>query len=204
MSRCVIAGAAEIGDYDRIKPLLKTDDFFIFCDGGLAHEAELGVSPNLIVGDFDSFQRPDTKVETITLPTAKDDTDVFYAVKEAIKRGFRDFLLVGCAGGRLDHTMVNISVLLYLDSQGCHGVMADDYSLTEIISGTAYIPGSFAYFSVLALDEELHLSIRNAMFPLENSTIQRAFQYGISNQVLPGRTAEVCITKGTALLVKVF
>ena len=39
--RCVIVGAAEITEYDRIKSCLREDDFFVYCDAGLKHLEKL-------------------------------------------------------------------------------------------------------------------------------------------------------------------
>ena len=88
MARCVIIGGAEIADYGRARGMLRGDDFFICCDGGLNHAEGLGIRPDLIVGDFDSHERPDTDTETIVLPREKDDTDTVYAAREAVRRGF--------------------------------------------------------------------------------------------------------------------
>ena len=88
MARCVIVSAAEIKNYEKVKSYFKSDDFFVFCDGGLNHRNGLGVEPNLIVGDFDSFYKKDFGIETIVLPCEKDDTDTFFDVKEALKSGF--------------------------------------------------------------------------------------------------------------------
>ena len=134
MKRCVIVGGADISNYSFIRQTLRTDDYVIFCDSGLKHLKQLQVQPSLIVGDFDSHENPHLDVETIVLPCEKDDTDTVYAVKEAVKRGFDDFLLIGVVGARLDHTLGNVSILLYLDSLGKHGCIIDDYSDMEIVS----------------------------------------------------------------------
>ena len=135
MRRCVIVGGADIGQYDRIRAYLREDDFYICCDSGLKHREGLGIVPDLIVGDFDSHENPCLDIDTIVLPCEKDDTDTVFAAKEALKRGFQDFLLVGIIGGRLDHTLGNISLLLMLDGQGKKAVALDDYSEMEIVSG---------------------------------------------------------------------
>ena len=106
MNRCVVIGGAEIKNYERINRTLRDDDFAVFCDSGLRHRPFLHVVPGLIVGDFDSHPRPVTDVETIVLPREKDDTDTVFAVKEAVRRGFRDFLLIGALGG-LQHRAMN-------------------------------------------------------------------------------------------------
>ena len=98
MKRCVIVGGADINNYEYIKSCLRNDDFIVFCDSGLKHLESLQVNPGLIVGDFDSHNNPHLGVETIVLPCEKDDTDTVFAVKEAIKRGFDDFLLIGVVG----------------------------------------------------------------------------------------------------------
>ena len=96
MKRCVIVGAAPIERYDRIRKLIREDDYFIFCDGGLIHREKLGAEPALVIGDFDSAKRSEADgYEVIELPRKKDDTDTAYAVKEALKRGFEEFLLIG-------------------------------------------------------------------------------------------------------------
>ena len=150
MARCVIVGGAGIGCYQRIRDSLREDDWFVYCDGGLNHQRELGRKPDLIVGDFDSHERPVTDTETIVLPREKDDTDTVYAVKEAIRRGFRDFLLIGVTGERFDHTFGNVSLLLYLDSQGIPARILDDYSEMSIVSRKeAEVKGDCSWFSLL-------------------------------------------------------
>ena len=118
---------ADINNYEYIKSCLRNDDFIVFCDSGLRHLESLQVTLGLIVGDFDSHDNPNLDVETIVLPCEKDDTDTVFAVKEAIKRGFDDFLLICAVGARLDHTLCNVSILLYHDSLGKKGKIIDPY-----------------------------------------------------------------------------
>ena len=150
MKRCVIVGGADISNYGFIREKLCADDYVIFCDSGLKHLESLQVQPSLIVGDFDSHENPHLDVETIVLPCEKDDTDTVFAIKEAIKRGFDDFLLVGVIGARLDHTLGNISILLYLDALGKAGCIIDDYSEMEIVSkDPVCVTDTCSFFSLL-------------------------------------------------------
>ena len=204
MSRCIIVGGADINNYDFIRESLQSDDYVIFCDSGLKHLASLQVKPSLIVGDFDSHENPHLDTETIVLPCEKDDTDTVYAMKEAIKRGFDTFLLIGVVGGRLDHTLGNISMLLYLDSHGCKGTIIDDYSEMEIISSApAYIEDKYEFFSLLNITGcAKGITIQNAKYPLDDGEITCEYQYGVSNEVLPGKTAIVSVREGKLLLIK--
>ena len=204
MKRCVIVGGAGINNYDYIRSRLYVDDYIVFCDSGLRHLKPLQVKPSLIVGDFDSHDNPYLDVETIVLPCEKDDTDTVFAVKEAIKRGFDDFLLIGVVGARLDHTLGNVSILLYLDSIGKKGIVIDDYSEMEIVSNEpAYIEDSYAFFSLLNVSGTAKgITIENAKYLLNNAEITCEYQYGVSNEVLPGKTAKVSILEGKLLLIK--
>lgn len=204
MNRCVIVGGAEISNYEYIHNSLSVNDYVIFCDSGLRHMDKLCVKPSLIVGDFDSHENPHLDAETIVLPCEKDDTDTVYAVKEAVQRGFDTFLLIGVVGGRLDHTIGNVSILLYLDSIGRKGVIIDDYSEMEIVSSDpVHISDNYAFFSLLNITGcAKGVSIQNAKYPLKDAEITCEYQYGISNEVIPGQTAIVSVRHGKLLLIK--
>lgn len=205
-NRCIIVGGADINNYDNIRRQLHKDDFVIFCDCGLRHQAGLQVDPSLIIGDFDSYTKPTTNIETIVLPCEKDDTDTVFAVKEAVKRGYNDFLLIGVVGARLDHTLGNVYILQMLDKFGKKGKIIDDYSEMELVSDSpAYIDSSFAFFSLLNITGMAKgVTITDAKYPLSNAEISCEYQYGISNEVLPGNTAKVTVDCGKLLLIKVW
>lgn len=207
--RCVIIGGADIRDYARIRSYLREDDFLIYCDSGLKHTEGLGVRPSLIVGDFDSFDNPHADIETIVLPVAKDDTDTVFAAKEGRRRGYEDFLLAGVFGGRMDHTLANVYLLFDLDRQGCRGLALDDYSEFEVLSsdgymhGHAVVEGRYPFFSLVSMTgNATGVSIRGAKFPLDDAEIKCEYQYAVSNEVLPGQTAEIDIKEGRLLLIK--
>ncbi|MBO6176500.1 MAG: thiamine diphosphokinase [Treponema sp.] len=210
MNRCVIVSAGIINDYAFIKSLLKKDDFFIFCDGGLRHADFLGVKPDVMTGDFDSvsdedYKRWSSQCRVISLPREKDDTDTLAAVRFAISEGFDDFLLTGAMGFRFDHAFANIGVLLYLNDLHKNALLADDYSLMEIAGkNPVYIEDNYSFFSVLTVDGDAGgVCIKNAKYPLENAVLKSSFQIGVSNEVLPGKTASVSAGQGRVLVVKV-
>ncbi len=210
MKRCLIISAGEIRDYERVKSFLQPDDFFIFCDGGLIHADGLGLKPDLIVGDFDSCDSEDLarwkdSCETVRLPREKDDTDTLFAVKLALERGYSDFLLLGAMGGRFDHALGNISILLYLDGLGKKALLVDDYSQMQIVGKEPFfIKDNCSYFSVLTVAGDVSgVTIKNAKYPLEKAKLSADFQLGISNEVLPGKEAEVSVENGRLLVVVV-
>ena len=127
-------------------------------------------------------------------------------VKEAVKREFTDFLLIGVVGARLDHTLGNVYILEYLDQLGYKGRIVDDFSDMELVKDTpVLIDDSYSYFSVLNITGTLQdITIENAKYPLQNSSIQSEYQYGISNEVIKGKTASVKVNVGKGLLIRVF
>lgn len=206
--RCVIVAAGEIHNYERARDFLRDDDFFIFCDGGLSHAGGLGIKPDVVVGDFDSCDSNDLEwwkkqSEIIQLPREKDDTDTLFAVKLAVERGYCDFLLLGAMGGRFDHALGNISILLYLNGLGKKAALIDDYSVMQIVGNKPlYIEDACSYFSVLTVAGDVcGVNIKNAKYPLENAKLTCDFQLGISNEVLPGKVAEVSVASGRVLVV---
>ena len=205
MRRCVIVGGAGINNYEYIRGLLREDDYMVFCDSGLKHMDKLQARPDLITGDFDSHEKPDIDVETIVLPREKDDTDTVFAVKEAVRRGFEEFLLLGVAGARLDHTLGNVSILIYLDSIGKKGCIIDDYSEMEIVSeNPVSVCDKFEFFSLLNITGCAEgITITGAKYPLDDARITCEYQYGISNEVLPGEKATVSVKHGKLLLIKI-
>ena len=205
MKRCVIVGGADIENYELICRKRSKDDYFIYCDSGLRHREKLGFEPQLIVGDFDSCKNPNLDIETIVLPCEKDDTDTYFAVKEAVRRGFDEFLLIGVVGGRLDHTLGNLSILLYLFSLGKKAEIADGCSEMQIVGKeSVFVDGTYSFFSLLNISGKAEgITVKNAKYPLENAVITCEYQYGISNEPLPGKASEITVQNGKALLIKI-
>lgn len=202
MRRCVIVGGAPIGRYADLRAALRSNDFFIFCDGGLRHAEALGATPDLIVGDFDSHPVPETAIETVVLPREKDDTDTVFAAREAVRRGFDDFLLLGCVGARLDHSLGNIALLLMLHRLGKRALLLDDHGEMEIV-GNADIAEDVPYFSLLAVDGAASgVCIENAKYPLSDAVIAPDYAYAVSNEPLPGG-ASVRVGQGRLLLIRI-
>ena len=200
MKRCVIVAG---GERAPIGPL-REGDFLLACDSGLVYALDEGLRPDLILGDFDSYtgELP-PGIPVLRYPVVKDDTDTMFAVKEGLRRGFEDFLLIGALGGRLDHTMVNVYSLLYLDEKGKNGAIADDFSVVRLVSRTpAEIGPEWTFFSLVNIDGSAHgVTIRDAKYELTDAEIPCSFQYATSNEPLPNQKATVSLKEGRLLLI---
>ncbi|MCQ2411937.1 MAG: thiamine diphosphokinase [Sphaerochaetaceae bacterium] len=204
MPRCVIVAGGEISDYAHVRSYLKAEDYVVYCDCGLRHLAHLNAKADLVVGDFDSFEKPSIDVEVIALPREKDDTDSLYAIKECLCRGYDEFLLVGMLGGRVDHSLANIYCLLFLYEKNCSAMLVSDtQEMWMVEKDICYIDDNCKYFSLVNISGIARgITIRNAKYELENAEIQSSFQLGISNEVLLGKTAEVSVQEGCVLLIR--
>ena len=205
MKRCVIVGGAEIKNYELIRSYLDpSKDFYVYCDCGLKHEKFLH-APDLIIGDFDSHAKPENLENVIVLPVVKDDTDTIFAVKEGLRRGFEEFLLIGVTGGRQDHNLGNIYALLMLAKAGKKAMIVDDYSEISIINPgeRVKIKYGWKFFSLLNISGlACGIDITGAKYNLNNAEITPEFQYGISNEVSsPEVDAEIYLREGYLLLV---
>ena len=113
MKRCVIFGA---GVYDNALPNIQNGDFVIAADAGYEKCALLGITPDIIIGDFDSSESVPEGENIIKLPVHKDVTDLYAATEEGIKNGCDEFYIYGGLGGRPDHSFANYSLIVSLAS----------------------------------------------------------------------------------------
>ena len=124
----------------------------------------------------------------------------------ALRRGFDDFLLVGVSGWRLDHTLVNVYLLVMLREQGKRALLVDDYAEMELIgSEPTEISDKYPFYSLVNITGTARgITETGCKFPLDNGEIRCDYQYGTSNEVLSGQTAVVSVKEGNLLLIRDF
>ena len=160
-----------------------------------------GVPPDLVVGDFDSLGRRPSHPNVIQLPSAKDDTDMVYALREGLDRGFRRFVLLGGVGGRLEHTLANLQALSWLTTQGARGVLAGEGTVATVLRDeTMTFPaGLTGFWSAFCLSGTAEgVTLRNLKFELTDHTISADFPLGVSNEFLE-QPAQVSVRRGALL-----
>ena len=143
-------------------------------------------------------------IEVLKVPAEKDFTDTQMAVKEALERGADELVIIGGLGGRLDHTLSNVSILSELWKIRVHTVMTDGFNRVRYLnSSSTLVPRShFKYVSVIALSEKLKgVSIEGCKYPLDNATLLKANQYAVSNEIL-GNCALISLKKGECLIIE--
>jgi thiamine pyrophosphokinase len=171
----------------------------IAADGGMAHAAELGVSPELWLGDFDSsdaaLMARYAEVPRQTHPPAKDTTDGELAIQEAVARGAGEIVLAGGLGGQMDHAFAHLMLLLKAHARGLKVMLTsgheeawpvvDDALELDIDAGTR--------LSVLPVTDLIGLSIAGVRWPLAARDVVLGSTLTLSNEVTsaPVRVATV-------------
>ena len=199
--RCVVLAGGPIRAEEL--RLLRPGDTVWAADAGLKAARRAGLVPELCLGDWDSCEQPRDAKELIALPAEKDDTDTHHAARLIAERGFAEALLLGCLGGRLDHTLANLSTLLYLTGQGVRcWLVGADAAVTALHSGSLRLPRRpECYFSVFAAAGEARgVTLRGMKYPLDRALVTEQFPIGVSNEILQ-ETGEVTVENGTLLLV---
>lgn len=196
---CYIVGAGDFYGFEK-KP--SPCDYVIAADGGLTACRKEGITPDLILGDFDSLGTVPEGENVLQVPVEKDDTDMMLAVKQGLERGCRKFYLYGGTGGRLDHTIANLQTLLYLAQHGAEGWLYDKMGkFTVLQNGALELAARPAgIFSVFAMNGDAKgISICGGQYCVENATFAEGLPMGVSNHFM-GKTVTIEVLDGTLLI----
>lgn len=197
---CYLVGAGENTGLDFT---LSENDYVIAVDGGLTVLEKAHITPNLVVGDFDTLGYCPTHPNVIRLNPIKDDTDTLAALKEGILEGFNLFHFYCGTGGRIEHTIANIQLLAFLSQNGRQGFLHDGNSvLTTITNGKLTIPRKKAgLISVFSYTEECQgVNLQGLKYELTDAVLHSTFPLGISNE-FKDTESSVSVRNGTLLLV---
>lgn len=187
MKRCFIFAAGTFYGLRR-KPE-EPEDLVIAADAGYRTCRELGIVPDLLLGDFDSMEQPEDFANIHCSPAEKDDTDTMLAVKTGLEQGCGEFYLYGGTGGRrLDHTLANLQTLLYLRRRGARGYLYDnDFVWTVIENETIRVDKTVEWglLSVFCLgDRARGVTETGVQYPLQGAELTAEFPLGVSNHIL--------------------
>lgn len=225
MPTCYIVGA---GDFTPRGFAPVPGDLVLAADGGYRALYSLGYTPDLLLGDFDSLGDlplpPDLPV--LRFPARKDDTDTGLALRHGLDRGFRDFALYGCAGGRVDHLLANLQSMARVSRLGATIRLAapeyDAWALTGPAPDTSVPhasgpaphapdgpaatltlpdrPGGTLVSVFCHGDRAEGVTLTGLSYPLDGADLAGDFPLGVSNRRLEGRPATVSVRRGTLLI----
>ncbi|MGN1345308.1 MAG: thiamine diphosphokinase [Eubacteriales bacterium] len=175
-------------------------DLTIAADSGYATAKKLDITPDITMGDFDSYRGTlPAGMDILRVACEKDVTDTMMACEYAKDIGCRYITIVGGTGGRIDHSLSNVLYLEGLRRQGIRVKLTDGENTVQVIlDETVTVPDDGGYFSLFALDTCI-ITESGCKYPLNHAQLVRQMPYAVSNEVL-GEYATITV-EGAAILV---
>lgn len=200
---------------DALPDLQTRTPYIVAADAGTTALLEIGIVPDVAIGDFDTAGRKKLSVwkelgiEVVCLPPEKEVTDTHAAMEYLLSKGISHVHLFGALGGsRVDHLLANIQLLEWCSEHEMDVKIYDRFNVIQLLSGrrTARITyrKKFPYLSLLPVSREVRgIHLQSVKYPLKNETLIRGFTRGISNQLVADATeATISIQQGKLLIIQ--
>jgi thiamine pyrophosphokinase len=168
----------------------------------------LGVPPHIVVGDLDSASAGLVRwaasrgATLVRHPVEKDKVDAELALEAAIDHGMTDIEFIGVLGGRLDHTLAGVAMLIKAESAGVRARITGGNQEAFLARNVTKIPGRRGdTVSLIPLTSRVTgVTLQRFRFPLKDATIRQGTTLSISN-VIEAIPATVRIGRGRLLVV---
>ena len=181
-------------------------DLTIAADRGLEAFSRAGLIPDLLLGDMDSVSedvlaRMQAHTQIERLPCEKDDTDGVHALDVAIARGAQRITILGALGGRMDHAMANLMLLVRAHRHGVTAEILDEKVRIARVCGEAVLHGAKGdTVSLLPAGEAGGVTLEGFYYHAsEPLSLDFSYPLGVSN-VVTEDSARVAVEHGDLLL----
>ncbi len=203
----IILANGELNHPERIRERLRGLDvhFVLAADGGAHHAPVLELPLDRVIGDFDSISNSemqifvDTDVALQEVSAHKDETDLELALLHAIDLDVKRIIILGAAGGRLDMTLSNVTLLTHpaIGSQRLEFWTSNQTTWLIAPPGEA-IEGTVGdTLSLIPLFEDaLGVRTMNLAYRLQNEDLHQGPARGVSN-VFTSPNVEVLLNSGS-------
>ena len=175
-------------------------DAVIAVDGGFASLEAAGCVPDLALGDFDSLGFVPEGVPVKLFPAEKDASDMELALEEALTCGAGTVEVYGALGGRLDHTLANLSLLASFAERGLDVAAVGERERIALLVGPGELPieaadgGIVSVFSLT--DASTGVVEEGLKYELDGATLTNRTSWGLSNELV-GTAARISVESGT-------
>lgn len=197
---------------DELKKSYRPNDLLIAADAGIFALLEMGLRPDVVIGDFDTTGRDQLSmwrnmgIQIVELAPEKDVTDTHAALEYAIEQGIEEVILFAVLGGaRVDHTLANIQLLEWCKEQRVKAIIVHQHNRLRLIDSgeKIQIPRStYQYLSLLPVSKEVTgITTKGLRYPLQEETLFRGYTRGISNEWIE-EEATISILTGRCLILE--
>ena len=172
----------------------------ICCDGAVDKLIRLGREPDWVVGDMDSISAAARERfgDRIVVDADQNRNDLTKAFKLCLRHGWRDVVVTGATGGREDHTLGNLSLLVDFARQLKIVLLSDSGVFLPLTDSDAVECEPGQQVSVFSFDPETSVNSHGLKYPLEGVRINRWWQATLNEAVAEEVYLE--FTKGPLLV----
>jgi thiamine pyrophosphokinase len=209
MKRAIIFANGRMDLKPPILEDLHPDDLIIAADGGTHHCKSIGITPNVIIGDFDSVNPNEfiyyqqAGIETVRYPTHKDETDLELALVFALNHRVTHVYIIGALGNRWDMTIANVLLAVHIRFSQLSIRLLDGLDEFVVLRGEGHVdindrPGDT--LSLIPIGGDAHGIITHGLvYPLADETLYFGSSRGVSNVIISNQ-AQVIIRAGILLV----
>lgn len=200
--KCVIICDGDLPPKEAITAELSGCELFIAADGGALTLKKMALTPDVIIGDLDSYHPTGNEKAVVIEDPDQETNDLEKSLAYAKKQSVTHIVVLGATGKRLDHTLKNLSVLLQFHSKFDHLIFKDFYSTMEIILSPFkrdFAPGTSISLFPLSGSVE-GITTKGLKYSLTNGILKNGVQDGSSNETVK-KTVEIEFKKGDLLFL---
>jgi thiamine pyrophosphokinase len=163
-------------------------DTLLAADGGAEAARRLDLTPDYIVGDFDSVSDETLErfrgASEIVHVAEQDSTDVEKCFRFALERGAKRAVVFGAFGDRLDHSLANVShILKYRHS--LRATIASGKSALSTVDGVGKFPSRAGEtISLFAFNPAVRVTTVGLEYPLDKEPLAFGSRESVSNVVV--------------------
>jgi thiamine pyrophosphokinase len=208
MKKCIIIANGKSPSKKVIEYFYSKGFSTIICaDGGANSAKKLGIIPDFIIGDLDSISSSTLKYfknkSTIIKINRQNDTDVEKCLKFAIKKGFKEVVLLGVTGDRLDHTICNLGIVIKFFNKIKIHISAENSFLSAHNKALLIKSKINETISLYAFDQKTFITSKGLMYPLKKSNLAFGERESTSN-VAVSESVELKINGGIVFIIRDF
>ena len=186
------------GEFENVTPF--SYDKLICADKGYLYALKLNLTPNYIIGDFDSYTNIPSGAEVY--PKDKDYSDTHLAIDKAISIGATEIDLYFALGGRLDHLLFNVNLLKYASDKGVKlNIISKDYTASLIKGNVKFNASVNKTVSLVPFSDTVRINSSTGLkYEINNIIVKKGETLTLSNVAISSEV-ELEIESGELILV---
>lgn len=191
MRIAIVAGGPE-NLLPNLRDPLYQDCLWASADRGTFVLLKRGIKPTIAFGDFDSVSAAEyaaiqkQSINCVTYSREKDKTDLELAVDWALEKSPEELLIFGATGGRVDHGLASVYLLLKASGTKTKMRLLDRKNSIRLLNPGIYQLERnpvYRYLSFLALSEKVTgITLQGVKYPLTNAELVIGSSLCISNE----------------------